>query len=206
MLAIPIDVEPIPIDMDAILFADTFSPRALDGAVDDGGSVTGDDILDFNDPEWDTLFDNFDNFEEEETLVNKKNLLEDKDDPFPFLPSKVEKRKLEDERNDILPATKCFRLSGNVKPSLVPIEPPAVTADNISLNLFAAPRYTWPPAKQKRFNAMQRLQAKKRSGRFGIKKNKAYTVRKNLANRRKRTKKGQFARTTKYQWVSACDL
>merc|ERR1719460_1501857 len=47
---------------------------------------------------------------------------------------------------------------------------------------------------------------KKRSGRFGIKKSKAYTVRKNLANRRKRTKKGQFARTTKYQWVSACDL
>jgi hypothetical protein len=82
-----------------------------------------------------------------------------------------------------------------------------VAADKINLNLFATPRSTWPVAKQNRFDAMRRLQAKKRSGRFGLKQNrKKYTVRKNLANQRKRTKKGQFARSTKFQWVSVCDL
>merc|ERR1712147_105632 len=152
---------------------------------------------DFNDPEWDTLFESF------EKGCNKE-------DPLPFVASpKVVKRKFcelegEDGCSDISTGTKCFRLSGNTT-SLVDIEP-AVAADNISLNLFATPVSTWSFAKKKRFDAMQRLQAKKRSGHFGAKQSKKYTVRKKLANRRKRTKKGQFARTTKFKWVSVCDL
>jgi len=211
--AVPISID-LDADLDVILgtkFETSFSPRPMDEATSSDDPLG--EFLDFDDPEWDTIFQSFD---QEQTLFEQKDAQTFEDNtklPTSVEPlkcktttPKVEKRKRED-CNDILmsfvSSDKRKRLSGANK---------SVSGDNAiknstdtTLNLFAAPRYMWSIAKQNRFDAMQRLQAKKREGRFGLKLNKK-SIRKKLANSRKRTKKGQFARTSKFKWVSVCDL
>lgn len=190
-------LEPIPIDvnLDAILGAvdDTsFSPRVLTKKM----AVDEDELVDFNDPVWDTLFQKFD----EDFLSGEENAKHSTFEPLSLptaslipvvkVEAKTEKRKREEY--NVLRNTKRLNLDN------------VISTPN--LDLFAAPRHTWSVAKQKRFDGMQRLQTKRREGRFGAKPSKKSHVRKKLANKRKRTSKGQFARTSKFKWVSVCDL
>ena len=204
-------LEPVPIDVDvdAILAPefDTSFPRLKDELDTDNCP-----LLDFDDSVFDTLFEDF---EQEGCLFGKEDAKsstfasfeQNTFDPL-VLPAeclaptpKREKRKREDLNDTTSEYTKCFRISN--APDTVEGEV-STKSESIILDLFASPRNTWPLAKQNRFDAMQRLHAKRLEGRFGLSKKSRF--RQTLANGRKRTRKGQFARTSKFKWVSVCDL
>lgn len=262
--------QPIPINMDLDLdaFLVNMSPSPMSHSPPPSPSpdvskqvaeVGDDQLLDFDNPMWDTIFESFaeealdephdeprsantkafnrfgrkmDSFECVDLSPKKcdKRKREDYNDRFgrkgdtcsfegnltfdvPLLSEcvapmfvKCEKRKRENFNAIMSDNTKCFRLSNNV--TNAPKTPKRVEhkTDLFALDLFATPRATWTDAKKNRFDAMQRLKVKKLEGRFGVKPNNRRNARKEVANQRKRTKKGQFARTSKYKWVSACDL
>lgn len=188
----------IDVDLDAILGAvdDTFSPRVLNKkmTVDEG------ELVDFNDPVWDTLFQKFD----EDFLSGEEN-----SKLSTFEPLSLSTASLIPVTTSLIPVIK---VESPIPVAKVEAKTEKRKRDhykvlsNTNLDLFAAPQHTWSVAKQKRFDAMQRLQTKRREGRFGAKRSKKSPVRKKLANKRKRTSKGQFARTSKFKWVSVCDL
>lgn len=203
-------LEPIAIDVDLDAILGVVDDTSFSPVLNKKMAVDEDEIVDFNDPVWDTLFAKFD----QDFLSGEQNAKHSTFEPLSLcstslvsvvkveslipvvkveakVEAKPEKRKREE--CNVLRNTKCLNLSGNVISSL-------------NLDLFAAPRHTWSVAKQKRFDAMQRLQTKRCEGRFGAKPSKKSHVRKKLANKRKRTSKGQFARTSKFKWVSVCDL
>ena len=201
-------LEPVPItidldvDLDVILgtqFETSFSPRAMDEAKPSDDPLC--EILDFDDPEWDTIFQSFDPKQTLDSQTFEDTYVEPLDaQPKVENHPKIEKRKREVCKDILIPAER-----KRSKKSVGGGNAIKNNNDTTTFNLFAAPRYTWSIAKQNRFDAMQRLQAKKREGRFGFKMNNK-SIRKKLANSRKRTKKGQFARTSKFKWVSVCDL
>lgn len=166
----------------------------------------------FDDESWDPVLEEFEDFFGQENKDAKSSTCESfKQNSFavPLITpeqylapdTKCAKRKRENIADTKLEHTKCLRKSNADKGQ------DSIKYESISLDLFATPRSTWSLAKKKRFNTMQRLHAKRLTGRFGFKKtqNKKRSIRKVLAKGRKRTTKGQFA-PSKFKWVSACDL
>lgn len=79
--------------------------------------------------------------------------------------------------------------------------PPVVAPVPIPRDLFATPRYIWSMAKKRRFDAMQRLAAKRRSKQWGPK--IRYQVRQKMAKDRNRATGGTFKKKYTNTWVSA---
>jgi len=165
----------------------------------------------FDEESWDTVLEDF---EQENILLGteaksstsfEQNTLVPLVMPEQYVAPapKCVKRKRENINDTKLEHTKCLRKSNALDTDEGQV---SIKSESIILDLFATPRSTWSLAKQNRYDAMLRLRAKRLKGRFGSKQNKKSRIRKTLANGRKRTRKGQFARTSKFTWVSACDL
>jgi len=197
-------LEPIPLYFDSVafdtVFDTVFSPCAKEnGYVSD---LENDQLADFSDPVWDTLFKSFqENATHVDALDLKPLVTVHEPEDLP----KLEKRKCEDF-DQATDSAKRYCRSVNVTLADEPVIPKTEATTEVQFNLFATPRHTWSVTKRNRYDAMQRLNAKKREGRFSLKRACKYSVRKKLANQRKRTNKGQFARTSKFKWVSVCDL
>lgn len=166
----------------------TFDEASLDFALDKSEGQLGNTLnvdenqLDFSDPVWDVLLQSF-----EENVTKADHSVDDCKEPTNG-------------------AAKRCRLSTDVVIEDKTVEAKPEIPSAVPINLFSTPHFTWSMAKKNRFEAMRRLKAKRRDGRFGFAPVCKYGVRKNLAKKRKRTRKGQFARTTKFKWVSVCDL
>lgn len=119
----------------------------------------------------------------------------------PTSASKSRKRRLE---SALLARTK--HAQPHDRPWSASPPPPHVPAFKLyDVNLFAGPRNMWDAAKARRFDAAQRLKAKKSSGRWKMPPTRCRVRTKSAGTEqaRPRTGKGQFAKTVKITWVSA---